>query len=84
MDQAVEKALAEERTRSVAHLKSELSREKQKYEAMLEDLLRDEEERSKQEESQAEQIEAQVNLALKENERVLEERLKEVGRKTTR
>ena len=78
VDQAVEKALAEERTRSVAHLKSELSREKQKYEAMLEDLLRDEEERSKQEESQAEQIEAQVNLALKENERVLQERLEDL------
>ena len=110
VDEAVEKAVAEERTRSVAHLKLEvsspaprgrwefpsldlgdpanqilprnsspqLSKEKQKYESMLEDLLRDEEARSKEEESQAEQIEAQVAVALEENEKAVAERLRDL------
>ncbi|QDZ25581.1 hypothetical protein A3770_18p80990 [Chloropicon primus] len=78
VEESVEKAIAEERTKSVAHLKSELSKEKQKYEGMLEDLLRDEEERSKMEEDQAEEIEKQVAQALKENEKVLQERLNEL------
>ena len=78
VDEQVEEAIAKERTKSVAHLKSELSKEKQKYEQMLEEILRDEEERSKMEESQAELIENQVAEALKQNEVVLQERLQEL------